>query len=143
MAHFSFSLNPKTVYMKTLISTFILFLGFVSVSFIPQSGIDQVIGAINDGKAKDLGRYIDDNIEITLPDKSNNYSKAQAILILEDFFDTNKVKSFDVKHKGDQNGGQYCVGTLQTKSGNYRTTIFMKTKAGGNVVKEIRFQSIE
>jgi hypothetical protein len=143
MAHFSTFTRQKTFNMKTLISTLVVFIGLLSVSFIPQSGIDQVIGAINDGKAKDLGKYIDENIEITLPDKSSNYSKAQAILILEDFFDTNKVKSFDIKHKGDQNGGQYCVGTLQTKSGNYRTTIFMKTTNRGDIVKEIRFQSIE
>jgi hypothetical protein len=102
-----------------------------------------VIGALKVGRATELGKYMDDNVEITLPDKSNNYNKAQAILVLKDFFDNNEVKSFEVKHKGDQNGGQYCVGTLQTKSGNYRTTVFMKLKASTDYVKAIRFQSIE
>jgi F420-dependent methylenetetrahydromethanopterin dehydrogenase len=142
MAPFSTPTSMKTFNMK-IISTLTLFFSLAMVAFTPQGSIDEVIGAINEGKAKSLGRYIDENIEITLPDKSNNYSKAQAILVLEDFFGTNKVKAFDVKHKGDQNGGQYCVGTLQTKSGNYRTTIFMKSKAGRDVVKEIRFQPIE
>jgi hypothetical protein len=89
-----------------------------------------------------LGKYLDENVEITLPDKSNSYSKAQAILILKDFFDNNEVKTFEVKHKGDQNGGQFCVGTLQTKSGNYRTTIFMKTASGKDFIKTLRFQSV-
>ena len=129
--------------MKTFISTLTIFLGLFLVSFTTQTNLDEVIDAIKDGKATELGKYMDDNIEITLPDKSNNYSKAQAILILKDFFNNNEIKSFEVKHKGDQNGQPYCVGTLQTKSGNYRTTVFMKSKAGINVIKQIRFQSID
>ena len=150
MAHFSFPTTAKThLYMKRLISTLTVFLAVVPlfvgmVSFTGQdTSLDEVIGALKDGKASELGKYMDESIEITLPDKSNNYSKAQAVLVLKDFFDNNEVKSFEVKHKGDQNGGQYCVGTLQTKSGNYRTTVFMKTKTGKEFVKAIRFQSVE
>src|SRR6266513_2846883 len=142
MAHFSFPTNVKMkFYMKKIISTLTIFLSLVMVSFTTQNtNLDEVIGALKDGKAAELGKYMDDNIEVTLPDKSNNYSKAQAVLILKDFFDNNEVKAFEVKHKGEQNGGQFCVGTLQTKSGNYRTTIFMKTKTGKDYIKTIRFQ---
>jgi hypothetical protein len=144
MAYFSFHTTAKTKnYMKKIISTLTVFLGLLIVSFTTQpSNLDEVIDAFKDGKASELGKYMDDNIEISLPDKSNNYSKAQAVLILKDFFDNNEVKAFEVKHKGEQNGGQFCVGTLQTKSGNYRTTIFMKTKTGKDYIKTIRLQSI-
>jgi len=129
--------------MKSFISTLTIFLGLVMVSFTNQtSNLDNVIDALKDGKASEIGKYLDENVEITLPDKSNNYSKAQAVLILKDFFDNNEVKTFEVKHKGDQNGGQFCVGTLQTKSGNYRTTIFMKTMSGKDYIKTLRFQSV-
>jgi hypothetical protein len=129
--------------MKTFISTLGLFLGFFLVSFTHQTNLDEVIGALKDGKANELGKYMDENLTLTLPDKSNSYSKAQAVMVLKDFFDNNEVKGFEVKHKGDQEGSQYCVGTLQTKTGNFRTTIFMKSKTGKNVIKEIRFQSVE
>ena len=129
--------------MKTFISTLSLFLGLFMVSFTGQSNLDEVIGALKDGKASELGKYMDDNLTLTLPDKSNSYSKAQAVLVLKDFFDNNEVKGFEVKHKGDQEGSQYCVGTLQTKTGNFRTTIYMKSKSGKNLIKEIRFQSLE
>jgi len=144
MAYFSFHTTAKTKnYMKKIISTLTVFLGLLIVSFTTQpSNLDEVIDAFKDGKASELGKFMDDNIEISLPDKSNNYSKAQAVLILKDFFDNNEVKAFEVKHKGEQNGGQFCVGTLQTKSGNYRTTIFMKTKTGKDYIKTIRLQSI-
>lgn len=130
--------------MKKFISTFTVLFSLAMLSFTSQTtNLDEVIGALKDGKASELGKYLDDNIELTLPDKSNSYSKAQAVLVLKDFFDNNEVKTFEVKHKGDQNGGQYCVGTLQTKSGNYRTTVFMKNKDNKDFVKAIRFQSVE
>ena len=129
--------------MKSFISTLTIFLSLAMVSFTNQaSNLDNVIDALKDGKASEIGKYLDENVEITLPDKSNSYSKEQAILILKDFFDNNEVKTFEVKHKGDQNGGQFCVGTLQTKSGNYRTTIFMKTMSGKDFIKTLRFQSV-
>ena len=112
-------------------------------SFTTQAGIDEVIGALRSGNANELAKYFDDNIELTLPDKSDNYSKAQALLIVKDFFDNNDVKGFDLKHKGDSPGGHFCIGTLQTKVGNFRTNVFMKTKGNKEVVTLIRFQAIE
>jgi hypothetical protein len=142
MAHFSFNPALNNISMKR-ISTYIVALSsFVMFSFTTQNGIDEVIGALRDGNASELSKYMDENIEISLPDKSDSYSRAQGILILKDFFSNNNVKSFDVKHKGDGPNGQYCVGTLYTKNGNYRTNVFMKTKADKQVVKEIRFQAI-
>jgi len=129
--------------MKHLFTS-LLVVSLITLSSFTQSGnIDAVIGALRSGNATETSGYFDDNIELTLPDKADSYSKAQAVLILKDFFNNNGIKSFDVKHKGDNGGGQYCIGTLQTKSGNFRTTVFMKVKSNKEVVKEIRFQSIE
>ena len=108
-----------------------------------DDGIDEVIGALRAGNSTQLSNYFDENVELTLPDKSDSYSKAQAQLIVKDFFGNNGVKGFELKHKGDSPGGHFCIGTLQTNAGNYRTNVFMKVKNGKEVVKEIRFQSIE
>jgi hypothetical protein len=62
-------------------------------------------------------------------------------MVLQSFFQNNGVKGFEVKHKGDNGGSQFCIGTLQTRTGSYRTTVFMQTKNGKQLVKEIRFQS--
>ena len=112
------------------------------VAFKPIAGLDDVINSLRGGNAPELSRYIDENVEISLPGKSNTYSKAQALIILQDFFGNNGVRSFEVKHKGDNAGNQFCVGTLVTKSGNYRTSIFMKSKNGRQLVKDISFQPI-
>jgi len=108
-----------------------------------QNTIDEVIGTLRSGNSSQLSSYFDDNVELTLPDKSDSYSKAQAQLIVKDFFGNNGVKGFELKHKGDSPGGHFCIGTLQTNTGNFRTNVFMKIKKGREVVKEIRFQAID
>ncbi|MBS1620086.1 MAG: DUF4783 domain-containing protein [Bacteroidetes bacterium] len=126
------------------IFTFLFLIPIVLLSsFTPQNDIEGVIGALRSGNAEELSKFFDDNVELTLPDKSDNYSKAQAVQILRDFFNINSVTSFEVKHKGDNGSGQYCIGTLQTKSGSFRTTVFMKLKGNKQVLKQIRFQPIE
>lgn len=112
-------------------------------SFVQASNIDGVVNALRSGNAAELAKYFDDNVELSLPVKSDSYSKAQAQVILRDFFTNNGVKNFELKHKGDSPGGHYCIGTLQTKSGNFRAHVFMKSKGNKEVVKEIRFQPIE
>ncbi|MGN6399040.1 MAG: DUF4783 domain-containing protein [Flavisolibacter sp.] len=128
--------------MKHIFTLTCAALFFAVSAFKPLTGLDDVIKALRSGNATELSKYVDDNIEISVPDKSDSYSRAQAIMILQDFFTNNGVKNFEVTHKGDNGGSQFCVGTLQTRSGNYRTIFFMKTKNGKQLVKEIRFQSI-
>lgn len=130
--------------MKHILSTLLLGSVLLLSSYMSaQKGIDEVIGALRSGNSAQLSEFFDQSVEITLPDKSDNYSKAQAQLIVKDFFGNNGVKGFELKHKGDSPSGHFCIGTLQTNAGNFRTNVFMKVKNGKEVVKEIRFQSIE
>ena len=129
--------------MKPLFASLMFASVLLLSSFTLQSGIDEVIGALRSGNSTELSKFFDDNVELTLPDKSDSYSKAQAQVIVKDFFGNSGVKGFDLKHKGDSPGGHFCIGTLQTNAGNFRTNVFMKTKNGREVVKEIRFQSVE
>lgn len=103
--------------------------------------MENVISALRGGNAGELAKYFDDKIEIALPSKSDSYSRSQALVILQDFFQNNGVKTFDVKFKGDNGGSQYCIGTLVTRSGNFRTTFLLANRNGKQLVKEIRFQN--
>jgi len=110
-------------------------------SFTFFLSIDEVVNALKNGDAAQIARHFDNTIEITMPDKSNNYSKNQAEIVLRDFFATNGVKGFQIIHKGENAGSQYCIGTLLTKNGTYRTTVFMKQKNDKQMLQEIRFES--
>ncbi len=123
--------------MKNLLLSALLFLSlssFFSLSFT------EVINAIQSGNASEVSKFFDNTVEITLPGKSNSYSKSQAELVLHDFFASNQIKNFQVIHKSDNAGSQYCIGNLNTSTGVFRTTIYMKQKGNKLVVQELRFE---
>jgi malate synthase len=88
-------------------------------------------------------KYFDERVDISLPDKSDTYSKTQAEMIMKDFFNTKGVVSFEVKHKGEQGGAQFCVGELKTRQGSYRTHLFMRQRGDRQLLQEIRFQAVQ
>lgn len=110
-------------------------------SFTLLASIDEVVNAMKSGNAAQVARFFDNSVEISMPDKSNSFSKTQAEIVLKDFFNNNPVKGFEVIHKGENAGSQYCIGTLVTKNGSFRTTIFMKQKGNAQVLQELRFES--
>ena len=119
----------------------LLTIGTLLSSFTFFSSIDEVITAMKAGNAVDIAKFFDNTVEINMPDKNNSYSRSQAELVLKDFFSSNGVKSFTVIHKGENSGSQYCIGTLVTRNGTYRTTIFMKQKGDKQVLQEITFEN--
>ncbi len=103
---------------------------------------EDVISAIKQGDAGNLGKHLDNTVEINMMGKSNSYSKAQAEIILKDFFGKNNVKSFELIHKGGPEGGsQFGVGNLVTSGGNYRTSFFLQKKGSTFVLNELRFEN--
>lgn len=112
----------------------VLLSSFVMLSFT------QVITAMKSGDSAQVAQYFDSTVEITLPEKSNSYSKSQAELVLRDFFKNNPVKKFDVIHKSENQESQYCIGNLTTGNGIFRTTIYMKQKGKNQLIQELRFQ---
>ena len=105
--------------------------------------IEDIVSALKTGNASQLSRYFDIRVDITLPDKSDNYSRTQAEMIIRDFFSYNNVRNFEIKYKGENNGSKYCIGTLKTRNGDYRTKLFMKQKESKQVLQEIAFQNVE
>lgn len=123
--------------MKKFFTYGIFALLFSLSSFVT---VNDIISAIKTGSASQLSKYIDNTVEITFTDKSNTYSKSQAELVLKDFFNNNSVKSFQVVHKGDNTSAHFLIGRLNTKNGEYRTTIYMKQKGDKPLLQELRFE---
>lgn len=129
--------------MRKYMGVAIASLSLILFSFSPSYSIDEVVSALRSGNASQLAKYFDSRVDISLPNKSDNFSKNQAEMILRDFFASNEVKNFVVKHKGENNGSQFCIGLLQTRNGNFRTKLYMKQKGNQQVLQEIAFQAEE
>jgi hypothetical protein len=134
--------------MKSFLGLAVLTFSLVLVSFRPSFirpsfSLDDVAFAIRSGNAGQLSQYLDTRVDISLPEKSDTYSKSQAEMIIRDFFSTNGVQNFQIKHKGENGGSEFCVGILQTHNGDYRTTLFMRQKGDKQLLQELRFQSAQ
>lgn len=110
------------------------------LSFQDAKTQTQVLSALKSGNAVQMAKYFDSRVDISLPGKTDNYSRNQAEMVLKEFFSQNPVKSFVVKHQGENNGSQFWIGSLQTKNGNFRTKLYMKPKGDDLVVQEMAFQ---
>ena len=120
---------------------FTILAAFVAISsFTIIAGIKDVVTAIKAGNAASVSRYFDNTVEITINGKSTDYSKAQGEVVLRDFFANNTVKSFIVLHQGESGGSEFCIGTLTTSNGTYRTTLNLKQKGEKQTLQEIKFE---
>lgn len=134
----------KLFKMKKLSGLLLLLVTILSSSFLSADTLemDDVVVALKSGNASHLSKYFDNRVDISLPDKSDNYSRTQAEMIIKEFFNSNGVRTFELKYKSEKTGSNYCLGTLQTRSGNYRTTIFMKQKGDRQYLYDVSFQKV-
>lgn len=135
--------GQKFCFMKGPVKILLPAIVLLLLSFRVSYSIEDVVSAMKAGNANQLSRYFDNMVEITLHDKSNAYSRSQAEVILKDFFNSYGVKTFRIVHKGSNSGAEFCIGNLQTKYGEFRTTIFMKSRSEKQVLQEIRFEEKE
>jgi hypothetical protein len=127
--------------MKRYLSVLIVVLaGFHSEILAQGDVIDQVKESIKAGSAKELSKYLNQTVDVTLDGSPQSYSKAQAEFVLRDFFKQHPPAEFSIIHQGSSKGGQpFAIG--QFKSGGETYRVFMKIKAinSQQLVHEISF----
>lgn len=126
--------------MKKITTILLLFASVLMVSSFTANNLDAVLNALRRGNVQGISKYFDTRVDISLPDKAENYSKNQGELILKEFFSNNRVTGFSLKHRGEIKGAQFCIGSLQTSNGSFRTKIYMRKKGGSDVIQEIAFE---
>lgn len=121
----------------------ILLLLLLSSSVIAADIYDEIANSIRTGDAKQLATFFGNSIDLTIMEKENVYSNAQAEFILKDFFGKNPPKSFTILHKGSSpEGTQYAIGNLITSSGKtFRISFYIKNNSGKFVLQELRIET--
>lgn len=123
--------------------TLIISLAFLSMSFMPttQDLSDRVARLIQSGNAKGLSNYFADDIDLKIIDNQNVYSKAQATLVVQNFFKNNPPTAFKLIHKGkSQRGLEYRIGRLSTKTSEYRVTFHLKPDGNSFLISQLFFE---
>ncbi|KAA2244694.1 DUF4783 domain-containing protein [Chitinophaga agrisoli] len=102
---------------------------------------EDVVSALKQGDAGSLSPHLDNTVEISIGGRASSYSKAQAEIILKDFFAKNQVKSFELLHQGEGGGSRYGIGNMTTSGGLYRTSFFLQKKGSALLLNQLRFES--
>ena len=132
-------MKMKTRILKSLIALLFTFVLFGNT--LHAQNFDNISNAIKTGNASALAANFQSNVEITIKDAGNSYSKSQAEMVLKNFFASHQPKSFAIAHQGTSpEGSKYFIANLSTSAGNYRTYVYAKTVAGGFAIQEIRFE---
>jgi hypothetical protein len=105
---------------------------------------NDVIGLIKEtikaGSAKELSKYLNQTVDVTIDGKVESYSKAQAEFVFRDFFKQHQPSEFSIIHQGSSKGGQpFAIGQYKSDADVYR--VFMKIKSVNNqqLLHEISF----
>ncbi len=103
---------------------------------------DEISGAIRAGDSRQIATWFNTSIDLTLLNQEDVYSKAQAELLVKDFFSKNPPKSFSIVHKGSSKEGTlFAVGNLTSSNGKtFRVSFVLKTNQGKHLIQEMRFE---
>ena len=103
---------------------------------------DDVAAAVKTGNAASVSKFFSANVDLKILDKEDVYSKAQAELILKDFFAKNPIKSFAVIHKGtSKNGDQFAIGTFESANGKkFRSYFLFKKEGAALTIQQLRLE---
>ena len=125
----------------------LLTVGIVLFSFIgwtQQKESEIIANAFITGDVSSIANYFPSNLDMTVIETEDVFSKAQAIQILNQFFKKNQPTNFIVKHQGaSQNNDFYQIGTLKTSNGDFRVTYFIRKDGGEVLLKRLRIESNE
>jgi hypothetical protein len=114
----------------------------LSFNSTPVDPIDKFAELIGKGNVHELAKLFAPTIELTLMDNANTYSKAQAEIILTQFFNQNKPVSSKMLHKVNSNSNFiFGVVIINTDKGPFRASFTLKQMDGNMQLIELRLES--
>jgi hypothetical protein len=103
---------------------------------------DKVVQAMKTGNSKELATHFIPNIDLTVKETADVYSKAQAEQIVRKFFNDNPPVDLVIEHTGvSKVGDKYYIGILRTTTGYFRVTFFLKKTDADFQVKQLRIET--
>jgi hypothetical protein len=121
----------------------ILLLCALSLPAFGGDACEEVANAIRSGNSSQVASYFSSSVGLEISKSEEVYSKAQAELIVKDFFSKNPVKTFSVLHKGSSREGTlFAVGTFVSSNGkSFRTSFTLKLSEGKYLLQELHFEA--
>ena len=107
--------------------------------FQQEETVKDIGTALKAGSSKELIKFCNQTVEIKINGESSNYSKAQAEVILRDFFSKNAPKDFTYIHRGASQGLKYTIGRYTHENGAYRVVMLIKKIGDKYLIDTLNF----
>jgi hypothetical protein len=99
-----------------------------------------IVAAFKAGNAAKIAAYFSENVDLSILESENLYSRSQAEQILKNFFVNHKPIDFTIVHKGKSGQSEYFIGELTCSDAIFRVTL--NSKSDGSA-REITALTIE
>lgn len=113
---------------------------FGSLDVSAQSLNNKIAVAIRTANSKELSVYFNNTLDIALPGNEGTFSKAQAEMVIRDFFIKNPPVSFTLNREGrSKDGSEFGIGTYKCGKHEYRTSFLLKPVQGTLLIHQLKF----
>ncbi len=104
---------------------------------------NEIKKAFVSGDSKSLALYFDRNVELLLIDKGDVYSKAQAELIIKNFFTNYAPKSFIVESENKDETTNFAIARLKTNKNDFRIYIAYRNNSQKPIVNQMVISEVQ
>jgi len=136
------NINFKVMKIKLLLIFSLVFFLFTSAN-LQDDTASKITNAIKNANAKELAVYFNSSIELVVLDYDGTYSKAQAEIIVKDFFAKYPPASFSINHQGaSKDASHFYIGSYKTKSSvNYRVYFLLKSFSNKLLIQNLQIEA--
>lgn len=127
-------------WMKVWMLASLFCLTLIATASAQNEVINNVRDALKAGSSKELSKYLNNTVEISIDGEKASYSRNQAEFVLKDFFNNYPTRGFRYVHQGSSKEGlKYTVGTYSYDRGEFRVFMLIKQFGGNYLVDKIDF----
>lgn len=125
-------------YLGLILATFVF---CINTTLFAGNILNDIATAIGSNDVEKISTYINSNVDITIDDNDDTYSKEQAKAILSEYLDSNPIKSIKLLHNGASGSNtQYAIASASTKNGTYRVYMLIAKESESFQLVELRFE---
>ena len=133
------------MYLKIITIYIFVIIGFCQTEMTKAQSVfpNEIKKAFVSGDSKKLASYFDQNVELLLIEKGDVYSKAQAELIIKNFFINNLPQSFIVECESKDEVSNFAIAQLKTNKNDFRVFIAWRKKSEKLIVNQMVISEVQ
>lgn len=127
--------------MRLFLFTLLLLpVGLAATAPAPAS-LTEISRALGNGDVSTLTSYLAPEVELSVLDQDDFFTKDEATAQLKKFFASHRATSFSQIHNGvsPTTKAEYCIGNLTAGGRTFRVVIYLGNTAAGLKIKKMSF----